>query len=637
MSRLYQFISIAVVIIILSLSGCGGTKRVTRPGTDLTQPQIPDSTALANMSSAEKLSYAEGLFETALTQQPLQKNARLSDALLICTQVLTAFDPNTRTSNEQQDYALQLSVKITSQLEKQALTSEQNNIYLLAQAAISLKDLQANQALELLNSVNFSKPGQLAIVHKIKAMALFQLDQKASAIKELIIRQQYLSSEQQQQGNLNLTWIYAGSLANYQIDTTETLSENDRIYNGWLELARIFRDSRDPDTLNHAINFWLQSYSGHPADRAFIQQILQTRQNAMLNIQHIAVLLPLQGKLARPAQAIRDGILASHYQSPPGHTIELQFYDTSNDGHIWLTYQEAIDNGADFIIGPLAKSNLEVLAEATQLNTPTLALNSLENTAEQPLKAIKNLYQFGLSPESEARQVARKGRLDGHYYAAIIVPDNYWGKRMQSAFKQQWQKAGGVIVDTATYDPQAHDFSASIKNLLNIDQSEARKRQLSRTIGRKLEFTPRRRQDIDMLFMAAFPRQAKQIPLQIVYHHGETIPVYSTAHIVSNYHSPKQNIDMDGVLFSDMPFLLGVKQDAVSLQSTNYQNTLYKRLFAMGADSYQLAPMVRYLQTNPAESYAGDTGQLNIAPDGHIIRSMPWATFKQGNVMLLKQ
>lgn len=637
MSRLYQFISIAVVIIILSLSGCGGTKPVTRPGTDLTQPQIPDSTALANMSSAEKLSYAEGLFETALTQQPLQKNARLSDALLICTQVLTAFDPNTRTSNEQQDYALQLSVKITSQLEKQALTSEQNNIYLLAQAAISLKDLQANQALELLNSVNFSKPGQLAIVHKIKAMALFQLDQKASAIKELIIRQQYLSSEQQQQGNLNLTWIYAGSLANYQIDTTETLSENDRIYNGWLELARIFRDSRDPDTLNHAINFWLQSYSGHPADRAFIQQILQTRQNAMLNIQHIAVLLPLQGKLARPAQAIRDGILASHYQSPPGHTIELQFYDTSNDDHIWLTYQEAIDNGADFIIGPLAKSNLEVLAEATQLNTPTLALNSLENTAEQPLKAIKNLYQFGLSPESEARQVARKGRLDGHYYAAIIVPDNYWGKRMQSAFKQQWQKAGGVIVDTATYDPQAHDFSASIKNLLNIDQSEARKRQLSRTIGRKLEFTPRRRQDIDMLFMAAFPRQAKQIPLQIVYHHGETIPVYSTAHIVSNYHSPKQNIDMDGVLFSDMPFLLGVKQDAVSLQSTNYQNTLYKRLFAMGADSYQLAPMVRYLQTNPAESYAGDTGQLNIAPDGHIIRSMPWATFKQGNVMLLKQ
>ena len=637
MSRLYQFISIAVVIIILSLSGCGGTKPVTRPGTDLTQPQIPDSTALANMSSAEKLSYAEGLFETALTQQPLQKNARLSDALLICTQVLTAIDPNTRTSNEQQDYALQLSDKITSQLEKQALTSEQNNIYLLAQAAISLKDLQANQALELLNSVNFSKPGQLAIVHKIKAMALFQLDQKASAIKELIIRQQYLSSEQQQQDNLNLTWIYAGSLANYQIDTTETLTDNDRIYNGWLELARIFRDSRDPDTLNHAINFWLQSYSGHPADRAFIQQILQTRQNAMLNIQHIAVLLPLQGKLARPAQAIRDGILASHYQSPPGHTIELQFYDTSNDAHIWLTYQEAIDNGADFIIGPLAKSNLEVLTEATQLNTPTLALNSLENTAEQPLKGIKNLYQFGMSPESEARQVARKGRLDGHYYAATIVPDNNWGKRMQSAFKQQWQKAGGVIVDTATYDPQAHDFSASIKNLLNIDQSEARKRQLSRTIGRKLEFTPRRRQDIDMLFMAAFPRQAKQIPLQIVYHHGETTPVYSTAHIVSNYHSPKQNIDMDGVLFSDMPFLLGVKQDAVSLQSTNYQNTLYKRLFAMGADSYQLAPMVRYLQTNPAESYAGDTGQLNIAPDGHIIRSMPWATFKQGNVMPLKQ
>lgn len=138
-----------------------------------------------------------------------------------------------------------------------------------------------------------------------------------------------------------------------------------------------------------------------------------------------------------------------------------------------------------------------------------------------------------------------------------------------------------------------------------------------------------------MLFMAAFPRQAKQIPLQIIYHHGETIPVYSTAHIVSSYHSPKQNIDMDGVLFSDMPFLLGVKQDAVSLLSSNYPNTLYKRLFAMGADSYQIAPMVKYLQTNPAESYPGDTGQMTIDNSGHIIRSMPWATFEQGNVMLL--
>ncbi len=630
MSRLYQFISFAVVIIILGLSGCSGSHPVKKPGEYPAQTQPLDSSTIAQMSVIQKLNHAERLFESALSAPTTQKNAQLSNVLLVCSQVLTA----TELTEQQLDYTLQLTAKIMSHLEKAVLTTEQNNIYLLTQAAVSLKEYQARRTLELLNTVNFTRPEQLQTLHKLKAMALFQLGQKTDAIKELIIRQQYLSSQQQKLDNQNLTWSYANSLVSYQIETSDKLNDNERIFNGWLELARIFHDSRDPDTLNHGINFWLQNYSGHPADRVFIQQILQARQNSLLNIQQIAVLLPLQGKLAKPAQAIRDGILASHYQSPLSHSLQIQFYDTSTD-HIWLTYQEAVDNGADFIIGPLAKSNLEVLAEAPELNTPTLALNSLENTSETNLKGVKNLYQFGLSPESEARQVARKGRLDGYYYTAIIAPDSHWGKRMQSAFKLQWENSGGIVVASAAYDPQAHDFSATIKSLLNIDQSESRKKQLSRTIGQKVEFTPRRRQDIDMLFMAAFPRQAKQIPLQIIYHHGETIPVYSTAHIVSSYHSPKQNIDMDGVLFSDMPFLLGVKQDAVSLLSSNYPNTLYKRLFAMGADSYQIAPMVKYLQTNPAESYPGDTGQMTIDNSGHIIRSMPWATFEQGNVMLL--
>ncbi len=635
MSRLYQFISISVVIIILGLSGCNGTQAIKKQSQEQGHGSTParplDNNTIASMSSAEKLNYAQQLVQTALSSPAPKKNSLLTDALLITTQVLSA----TKLSEEQQNNALQLSTKIMSQLEKAVLTTEQNNIYLLAQAAISLKELQAKRTLNLLNTVNPSKPEQLETFYKLKAMAYYQSGQKTEAIKALIQRQQYLSSEQQKLDNLNLTWRYTNSLASYQIKSSDKLSNNERIYNGWLELARIFRDSRDPDTLNHGINFWLQSYPGHPAKRAFIQQILQARQNALLNIRQVAVLLPLQGKLAKPALAIRDGILASHYQSPLNHSLQIQFYDTGNGDHIWLTYQKAIDNGADFIIGPLAKSNLEVLAEAAELKTPTLALNSLEKLSKSGLKSVKNLYQFGLSPESEARQVARKGRLDGHYYAAVFTPESHWGKRMQSAFIQQWQKSGGVIVASASYDPQVQDFSTTIKSLLHIDQSEARKRQLSRTIGRRVEFTPRRRQDIDMLFLAAFPRQAKQIPLQIIYHHGETIPVYSTAHIVSNYHSPKQNIDMDGVLFSDMPFLLGVKPDAVSLQSSNYRNILYKRLFAMGVDSYQLAPMVKYLQSNPGESYAGDTGQITIDASGHIIRNMPWATFEQGNVILL--
>ena len=638
MPKLYQFIFLLMVT--LFFAGCGGTttvKDTTQHPDKGTDTSPVSGTSGTTMSNAEKIQYAEQLFESALSKGLAEKNTLFSNALSLCSRILTSAD----LSPEQLDYTLQLSNKIMTQVDLPTLTYEQKNQYLLASAAIQLVNYQADKALELLNQdFNSSQAEQWAMYHKLRAMAQFSLGQKSAAIKELIIRHGYLSSAQQKQESQNLIWRYLASLnsSELNVSTDSGTTQSEQIYIGWLKLAKIFRDTHDPQTINHSTNFWLQNYPEHQADRPFIKQILLARQKSILNLKHIAVLLPLQGKLAKPAKAIRDGIMASHYKSPLSDNIQLRFYDTSGNNSIWHTFQQAMDNGAEFIIGPLAKSNVKTLTESTDPGIPTLALNSIEESsvtkaALQPGLTTQNLFQFGLSPEAEARMVAEKGRRDGHYYAAVMVPDNHWGSRMKTAFTEHWENSGGVMVESMEYKSQAHDFSESIKSLLAIDQSVSRKKLVSRTIGRQLEFTPRRRQDIDMLFMAAFPRQAKQIPLQIVYHHGETIPVYSTAHIVANYHSPKQNIDMDGVIFSDMPFLLDDSHDSASRQNT-YQNTLYQRLFAMGVDSYQLAPYVNYLMDTPFESFAGDTGQITINSGGHIIRSLPWATFNQGNVKL---
>lgn len=691
MSKLYQFT--IIIIAILFLSGCPTKPHKEDQDTTAETNQPIAYSAVSEMSVDEQLNYAEKLFANAFSQSKniKEKNTLLSNALILCTQILVdshqaklSHDANARTISEEQfDYTLSLTRKILAQFDTTQLTHKQKNQYQLSSAAISLSHYQAENTLLLLNQDFDSIDNeQWALYYQLRAMADFQLGLPSTAVKELIIRQGYLLSKQQKLGNMNLIWNYLASVELSTEDespqySTEGISKSDDIYAGWLKLAQILRGSKDPQTLNYAINFWLQRYPAHPAERSFINRIIQTRQASILKINHIAVLLPFQGKLAKPAKAIRDGILASHYQSSLSANIRLRFYDTSHEDYIWQTYQQAIDNGADFIIGPLAKSNLEVLAQATRLTIPTLALNSLEviassnaektkplpsaantiaepaaaeesaqapvqadNTDKQPIAAEKpallrtdNLFQFGLSPEAAARMVAQKARMDGHFYAAVIAPDNNWGKRMQNAFTAYWEKSGGIVVDTVNYKSTDHDFSGAIKSMLNIDLSEARRREVSRTIGRKVEFTPRRRQDIDMLFMAAFPRQAKQIPLQVIYHHGETIPVYSTAHIVANYQNARQNLDMDGVIFADMPFLLGTVQGTASEQNI-YQNTLYQRLFALGVDSYQLAPFVEYLYKNPAESFAGDTGKITINHDGHIVRSLPWASFKQGTVKL---
>ena len=680
MSKLYQFTSIFITI--LFFTGCGGSTTVKKDKhqtSGISNAQPVDSSRIATMSTAEKIKQAENLFSSALStnKSNSEKNTLLSNALLLCTQILVDSHQfkisHEKTAHEitpeQFDYSLQLAAKIMEQLNINQLTHEQKNQYLLSSAAISLVSYQTEKALTQLNIDFISNDNvQWSLYFQLQAMADFQLGQYPEAVKELVIRHGYLLNEAEKQANLNLIWNYLANInLNEQnqkstIDSTynKAISSSDNLYYGWLNLAKIIRDSKDPQTMNSAINFWLQNYPSHQADRTFINRVIQIRQASIINISHIAVLLPLEGKLAKPAKAIRDGIMASHYKSPLSSNLQLRFYDTNKDDNIWLTYQQAIDNGADFVIGPLAKSNLEILSDSSELSVPTLALNSLErgsslepNNSSEPDNSLEvstdsdnttylkqtltgkpdYLFQFGLSPESAARMVAEKARKDGHYYAAVMSPNNHWGMRMKKAFSTHWENSGGVVVDTVDYDSKAHDFSTSIKSMLNIDLSESRKKEVSRTIGRKLEFTPRRRQDIDMLFMAAFPRQAKQIPLQITYHHGETIPVYSTAHIVSNYQNARQNIDMDGVSFSDMPFLLGTLKETASQQNT-YQSTLYQRLFAMGVDSYQLAPYVDYLYKNPSESFSGDTGQITINHDGHIIRSLPWATFRQGYIKL---
>jgi|GEM_PF-348344 len=641
MSKLYQYFSL--IIIILFIAGCGGSSNVKTPDKQSAEQKLQTTAEQANnfeqMNSAEKIHYIEQLITSVDAKDSTQHSTGLSDALWACTRIISDYQQARLTrdrqlalfSTEQYHHVLQLNSDISNILLTEQLSYEQKNKYLLNSASLSLSTHQAKQLLvQLGQDFNSNLPQIWAMYHQLRAMALFQLDQQDKAVHELIIRHGYLTREQNKMTNQKLIWNYLATVAINEQQVTPQYSDSDRIYLGWLQLADILRASDDPQTLSHAVDFWLQNHPGHQADRHFIEQIIQIRQASILNLQQVAVLLPLQGKLAKPAKAILDGIIASHYKSPLTANIKLRFYDTSQGVSILTTYQQAIDDGAELIIGPLSKKNLTELSDSEQLARPTLALNRLNDKLQAP----SNLYQFGLSPESAARMVAEKARMDGHYYAAIMAPDNSWGKRMSHAFSSHWLELGGKVADNIYYQTQAHDFSDTIKSLFNIDQSTTRSKQVSRTIGRKLEFTPRRRQDIDMIFMAAMPRQAKQIPLQIIYHHGETIPVYATAHIVANYQNSRQNIDMDGVKFADMPFLLG-RADNLSSAQNNYQNTLYQRLFAMGVDSYQLAPYVNYLYQNPSESFTGNSGQIAINHDGHIIRSLPWATFKQGTIKLI--
>ena len=169
----------------------------------------------------------------------------------------------------------------------------------------------------------------------------------------------------------------------------------------------------------------------------------------------VALLLPLTGPQRQAAIAIQDGFLAAHLSpsgaGAPGRPA-LHIYDTGLLG-AWEAYLAARDDGAEFIVGPLLKPELEAVMDSAG-SAPTLALNTLENG-----RSAANLYQFALAPEHEASQVARYAAAAGASNAVALIPRNDWGDRLLGSFRAELEALGGQLLQIRTYDPAGQDFS----------------------------------------------------------------------------------------------------------------------------------------------------------------------------------
>ena len=293
-------------------------------------------------------------------------------------------------------------------------------------------------------------------------------------------------------------------------------------------------------------------------------------------------------------------------------------------------------NYGRFIIGPLDKGAIATLTQQPELPVPTLGLNYAAPAAND------RLYQFSLAPEDEAREVAERAWQAGHTQAAVLVPNNPLGERLTSAFTERWHELGGNVVSESRYQNDKNDFATPIKMLLNISDSERRERRIRQLLGERVEYTPRRRQDIDFVFLAASPRQARLIRPQMKFHHAGDLPLLATSHLFGGKHNRAQDRDMDDILFCDMPWTLNAPS---TRQELKHQHTVefkphggqLQRLLAMGIDAYQLVPLLPVLESHPYEHYRGESGKLRVAEGRRIDRRLQWARFERGIAKLQQE
>lgn len=378
---------------------------------------------------------------------------------------------------------------------------------------------------------------------------------------------------------------------------------------GWIELILI-KQSASPTP--QRFDNWRQIHLDHPITNPVFNAIRQ--QSLRKQVNHIAILLPMTGNLAGYGQAIAAGITTRYYQDSSETKPSLQTYDTHQKDVVKL-YQQAVADGAHFVIGPLQKEQIQALAAQRQLPVPVLALNRIEQ--EHP-----NIYNFGLAPEDEAREVAQRMVNDGIQQVATLTPDNEWGHRLQAAFNQTWKQHNSRPPTELTYSPETTDYATLIKTLSIDKESEFRWQKLQTYLQQPLKFVPSQRQDIDAIFLVATPEHARQWIPQFRYYKLTRPKVYSTSHIYNGIVNPTGNADLEGIYYCDIPWLSPANADTLLPADNAYHRN---RLFALGADSYLL-----FSQLNPAMRLSGLTGLLRLERRQIERSDFNWYKFEQG-------
>lgn len=534
-------------------------------------------------------------------------------------------------NNNQTESAEKLLKKLSKNLSSTPAVQAQ---YRYLSAKVMIKRKQYSEALEKLNfSYQWQlPPWQWRHYYQTRSWLYAQVQQPLKQIAELSLLSKYVSTQEATQVNGNI-WhllrpIPQDELAELAQHATEPLLA------GWLQLAYIAKHyGADPNQLVSYLGRWQRQHKSHPAASTLPIDLEKALNTQPYSPKKIAVLLPLSGEKAQIANPVRVGIL-SHYLKEPEGNVQLEFYDTSKDPV--TAYKKALEEGAEFVIGPLLPNNLNKLKEyQTQFPSavPQLYLNQVDNFSPS-----SDQYYFSLSPQQEAVDAAMHLFRDGIKTPLIFASNNNIGHRMATAFNDEWQTLTEELAEIHYYD-SGDKMKLTVQQAMGVTDSKARIAKMKTLAGRKLKADFRSRQDIDAIYMIA---SARDLPLLKPFIDvnfsvfADPVPLYTTSRSRPNGDIRSSAPEYNGLTVSESPWLMQNTPDNRTVDKLwPTWNNGQQRLYAMGFDALALVGKLAQMRAFPGFHYKGDSGLLSVDEDGVIDRQLQWAKYRRGYLLPL--
>lgn len=472
-------------------------------------------------------------------------------------------------------------------------------------------------------------PQQQATVARIRASALFLLGQTVKATEAAVAASKATGGASQRAADNQWLWkqLQKAPLSGVAV---KGLDHTGSTVHGWVALATIARsDLYHSGELAKALQQWQQRYPNHPANPDIPIQLRAQASHGQQYPRNVALLLPLKGDLSAPASAVRDGFLTAYYARKPADRPQLRVYTTHPAQHdAAKVFQKALEDGADMVVGPLLPASVAAVAKADSSGVPVLALNYLPNG----MKAPKGFYQLGLSSRDEVQELARRAVDAGLTKALALVPQSQWGQQELAAFRKALASQGGEVVKAARYNPKKADHSRSIVYLLGLSPKVIHSKDTA-----KLHLHT----DADFIFVVATPAQGRLIRPELRFYNAGSLPVFATSSVYDGHPKPIQDIEMDGVRFCEMPWLLQPDQAPVGPLHQRahdaWPTTASKapRLVALGVDAFRVIPALNSGALSNGVAFPGVTGELNLGQNQRIDRRLVCAIFHRGQPQLL--
>src|SRR5712672_1638072 len=173
----------------------------------------------------------------------------------------------------------------------------------------------------------------------------------------------------------------------------------------------------------------------------------------------VGLILPLSasGNAGVAAQSMRNAaeMALAEFQNP---NIQLLIKDDGGNAQgAQQGTQQALEEGAEIILGPLFALSVPATAQATRARGVSVIAFSTDSSV-----AGRGVFLLSFLPESDVNRIIDYAASTGKRSFAALLPDNAYGNVVEAAFKQAVGRKGGRIV---AFEKYGADRAAPARNV----------------------------------------------------------------------------------------------------------------------------------------------------------------------------